>query len=398
MMSLKKYKLPSHLEKKILNEYLFINKKTNKQFPPKNGEVRIKKYKKKGVDIIEWFSWIDGKWKYYPIPDEFRKPVGGALPAGTIVEDKNKDGNVIHVRQKQEDGSWKYLPLPEKYRSNYTNPGLPEGTIRVYGTKIYKKQNEEWVLVEQRMKKSSLPEGTVRYRNCGKNGITQKKVNGKWVTVYKDREDYIIPENTPIGKYGPRPELRQLIYGVGINDIMIPEFTSSRIWRQWAGIIRRCDNNDPKWLKEHMSYSGCTLDPRWIKLSAFKEWVEQWDDYENKEVDKDILITGNKVYGPDTCLMVRQSINAWFKPYAAKGKLPLGVTWNTAWKKGKSPNPYRAQITLIKTGKRTHLGYYPTVEEASAAFESAKKEQIKILIESETDLKVKNALINSGLG
>ena len=380
-----------------LNDYLLISKKTTKQFPPKNGEVRIKKYKKKGVETIEWFSWIDGKWKYHPIPDEFRKPVGGALPAGTIVEDKNKDGKVLAVRQKQEDGSWKYVPLPKEYRSNYENMGLPEGTIRVDGTRTYKKQNREWVLVEQRMKKSSLPEGTVRYKNCGKNGngITQKKINGKWITVYKDRENYIIPENTPIGKYGPRPELRQLIYGVGINDVMIPEFTTSRIWRQWCGIIRRCDNNDPKWLKGHMSYSGCTLDSRWIKLSAFKEWVEQWDDYENKEVDKDILITGNKVYGPDTCLMVRKSVNAWFKPfYTTTGKLPIGVTWNTAWKTGKSSiNPYRAQITPLKSGKRTSLGLFPTVEEASAAFESAKKEQIKILIESETDLKVKNALL-----
>jgi len=241
--------------------------------------------------------------------------------------------------------------------------------------------------------KNKLPEGTVRYRPIGNSGITQKKINGKWVTVYKDREDYIIPENTPIGKYGPRPELRQLIYGVGINDIMIPEFTSSRIWRKWTGIIRRCDNNDPKWLKEHMSYSGCTLDPRWIKLSAFKEWIEQWDDYENKEVDKDILITGNRVYGPDTCLMVRPIVNGWFKPHLDYGDLPRGVSWNNGWKKGKSPKPYRAQITPIKTGKRTGLGYYDTIEEASAVFEEARKEQMKILIETEIDLKVKNAIM-----
>ena len=59
------------------------------------------------------------------------------------------------------------------------------------------------------------------------------------------------------------------------------------------------------------------------------------DDFENKEVDKDLLIPGNKVYGPDTCLMVRPIVNSWFKPNAAKGELPRGVSWNTAWKKGK---------------------------------------------------------------
>ena len=30
-----------------------------------------------------------------------------------------------------------------------------------------------------------------------------------------------------IGKSGPRPELRTLTYGVGINDVMIAEFSSS---------------------------------------------------------------------------------------------------------------------------------------------------------------------------
>ena len=117
------------------------------------------------------------------------------------------------------------------------------------------------------------------------------------------------------------------------------------------------------------------------------------DDYENKEVDKDILITGNRVYGPDTCLMVRPIVNGWFKPHLDYGDLPRGVSWNNGWKKGKSPKPYRAQITPIKTGKRTGLGYYDTIEEASAVFEEARKEQMKILIETEIDLKVKNAIM-----
>ena len=197
-----------------------------------------------------------------------------------------------------------------------------------------------------------------------------------------------------IGKSGPRPELRSLCYGVGINDVMIPYFTRTRTWRTWSGIIRRTNNRDPKWINEQnkISYLGCTLDSRWYKLSAFKEWIEQWDDFQNKEVDKDILIPGNKIYGPDTCLMVRPSVNAWFKPTVV-GDLPRGVTWNSYWKKNGTGKPYRAQITPIG-GKRTALGYYATIEEASAVFEKARKDQIKILIETEADLKVKNAMLN----
>ena len=199
-----------------------------------------------------------------------------------------------------------------------------------------------------------------------------------------------------IGKSGPSPELRSLCYGVGINDVMIPYFTRTRTWRTWSGIIRRTNNRDPKWINEQnkISYLGCTLDSRWYKLSAFKEWIEQWDDFENKEVDKDLLVLGNKHYGPDTCLMVRPIVNKWFKyKKHGGGDLPRGVSLNPSWKKGKSPNPYRTQITPIG-GKRTGLGYYATLEEASAVFEEARKEQIKILIETETDLKVKNAMLN----
>ena len=260
--------------------------------------------------------------------------------------------------------------------------------------------------MKRKSPRTAKPDGSVRVkkRPNGKE-VTYIKENGKWVYQKQYPNGFTDKwgnfhkvgrgESSVIGKSGPRPELRSLCYGVGINDVMIPYFTSTRTWRTWSGIIRRTDNRDPKWINEQnkTSYVGCTLDSRWYKLSAFKEWIEQWDDFENKEVDKDILIPGNKIYGPDTCLMVRPSVNAWFKPTKhGGGDLPRGVTWNNSWKKGRSPNPYRAQITPIG-GKRTALGYYATAEEASAVFEKARKEQIKILIETETDPKVKNAMM-----
>ena len=205
-----------------------------------------------------------------------------------------------------------------------------------------------------------------------------------------------------IGKSGPRPELRTLIYGVGINDVMIPQFTKTKTWKVWQGIVRRTDNRDPLWIgKKKKIYKDCTLDPRWFKLSAFKEWIEQWDNFESKEVDKDILIPGNLHYGPDTCLMVRSIVNSWFKPTdESKSDLPRGVCWNTNYKKGKSPKPYRAQISPlqvidgeVKVGKRTGLGHFLTVKDASDAFQKARQESLQILIDTETDVKVRDAIL-----
>ena len=238
-------------------------------------------------------------------------------------------------------------------------------------------------------------EGTIKtYKKASGAIETYKKIDGKWVYQKKD-------PNT-INLNGPRLKSRKLIYGVGINDVMIPGFIHTRTYRTWSGIIRRTDMRDPKFIAEERNqcYIDCTLDPRWFKLSVFKEWIEQWNDYENKEIDKDILILDNKIYGPETCLMVRPTINTFFKPNI-KRDLPRGVTQNTSYDGSRGgKNLYRAQITKIGEKKKNQsrlgmigLGHFPTIEEASAAYESARKEQIQFLIETETDIRVKNALI-----
>ena len=197
----------------------------------------------------------------------------------------------------------------------------------------------------------------------------------------------------PIGKSGPRPELRKLCHGVGINDVMIPYFTRSRVWKKWNDMLCRCySRSTPRQRLKYYSYEGCTVDKRWHKLSVFKAWLEQWEDYENKDLDKDILIPGNKVYGPDTCLVVRPIVNAWFKP-TVTGEFPRGVCRNSHYKFGNGSRPFRAQITPLTTGKRTNLGFFLTPEEASVCFEKVRREQLLILAEEETDPIVKEALL-----
>ncbi len=230
-------------------------------------------------------------------------------------------------------------------------------------------------------------EGTIKtYKKASGATESYKKIDGKWVYQKKDPNtmnmDGIIS--------------RKLIYGIGINDVMIPGFSKSKTARRWRLLFRRTDRRDPN-IYGFETYKDCTLDPRWFKLSAFKEWIEQWDDYENKEIDKDILIPGNKIYGPETCLMVRKSVNLFFKPNI-KRNLPRGVYHVPKFKEG-GKNPYLASIVRCGEKKKNqsrlgtiHLGHYPTIEEASAAYESARKEQIQFLIETETDIRVKNAI------
>ena len=186
---------------------------------------------------------------------------------------------------------------------------------------------------------------------------------------------------------------RKPVYGVGINDVTEVGFTGGRIWKVWQQMIRRTDGRDPQHKFYHY-YKDCTMDESWFVLSEFKKWVETFDDWEMKEIDKDLLIEGNMHYGPDTCLMVDPVWNTLYKSNAVKGDLPRGVVYNS-WKKRLAKKPYRAQITLFEdrfTGKRTHLGSFVTVEMASDCYKKARRERIRKQLELETDIRVIEAV------
>ena len=64
---------------------------------------------------------------------------------------------------------------------------------------------------------------------------------------------------------------------------------------------------------------------------------------EGWQLDKDILIKGNKIYSPDTCCFVPSEINNLFVGCnKSRGSLPIGVTFNKRLKR------YVAQISKNK--------------------------------------------------
>ena len=92
------------------------------------------------------------------------------------------------------------------------------------------------------------------------------------------------------------------------------------------------------------------------------------------EIDKDILCKGNKIYSPQTCIIVPQRINKLFtKSNKLRGDLPIGVYYNKQNKK------YRSQISKIENGKkqRVYLGLYNTPQEAFESYKKAKENYIK---------------------
>lgn len=189
----------------------------------------------------------------------------------------------------------------------------------------------------------------------------------------------------------------KLLFGVGVNDadynVCKTEQINGKtkiIWKcsfytTWSNMLAR--SYDINKFKNNPSYLLCSTVSDWHYFSVFKSWMET-QDWEGKQLDKDILFPGNKVYGPDTCVFIKPNINTFLiETNAGKSQLPIGVYWHNRDQK------YVAQCNCVITGKRIFLGYYTTPTEAHKTWLSFKLEQAKILAAEQTDQRVAKALV-----
>lgn len=196
------------------------------------------------------------------------------------------------------------------------------------------------------------------------------------------------------------PNRRRLVFGVGINDadyLVHAEFNdvdalNRRIrklawacpcYQRWKKMLARCYCQ--KELDRFPSYRGCSVHPDWLRFSVFKAWMEQ-QDWEGKELDKDLLVPGNRVYGPETCVFIPSHLNTYLTDKKSKStNLPTGV-------KLQKSGRYSASASC--KGKRAHLGMFNTAEEAAQAWLRCKLEHATRFAAEVGDERIGAALIN----
>lgn len=148
---------------------------------------------------------------------------------------------------------------------------------------------------------------------------------------------------------------------------MAGKLTRDKAYRAWLHMKYRCSSEN--FQKKYPTYSGCSVCPEWEHdFDKFYQWAEEnyytvgWGQM---DLDKDILVKGNKVYGPDTCCFVPHSINAMFViSDGSRGNLPVGV-----FESGKK---YQAGMT-VDYKKKIYFGSYDTPEEAFAVYKRHKE-------------------------
>jgi len=181
---------------------------------------------------------------------------------------------------------------------------------------------------------------------------------------------------------------RSLVYGVGLNDSdynTITKRNNKIIWRcqfyaKWEGMLKRCYSS--RYHKTRPTYIGCSVCPEWRYFSKFRLWMEN-QKWEGLELDKDLLVKGNKIYGPNTCCFIPQAINSIFGHGCKKKSnlhLPEGVgsTYN-----GK----YRVRVTI--TPNKEYSKTFSSFKEACICALEKKIEAVEYGIISYPELDVR---------
>lgn len=172
----------------------------------------------------------------------------------------------------------------------------------------------------------------------------------------------------------------RLVKGVGINDL--PRGSSyyrdennkklnHTFYDKWKNMLSRC--YDQKLHQKHPTYVGCSVCEEWKSLSKFKEWLDQQPlERHSWPLDKDILFTDNKVYSPETCILVPHWLNNFvIESGATRGKYMLGVYWDN--QRGK----FKSQVSIGEgTGKQKCLGRFTDELSAHLAWKAAKLQMI----------------------
>ena len=167
------------------------------------------------------------------------------------------------------------------------------------------------------------------------------------------------------------------VCGVGCNDVAFQNWVNGRqIWQYklWHDMLVRCFCE--KFKSRCPTYKDVLLCEEWLSFANFLEWCNKEVGYKGKQggcqLDKDILVRGNKTYSPETCCFVPRAVNGLLNSNGnSRGKYPQGVNFH------KKTGKFVVQLSV--DGKQKHLGLFNTLEDAFAAYKIAKEAQIKIV-------------------
>lgn len=162
---------------------------------------------------------------------------------------------------------------------------------------------------------------------------------------------------------------KKTTYGMGYlgcNDSSAYKGDVSYI--KWANMMQRCFSDEVHENKPY--YAGCTVDVEWLNFSNYREWHKKNSMGDRKvDLDKDILIPGNMMYGSDTCTLVPHFTNTIFETRNADAGIVL------------NDDTGKYDVTMSVLGSKKKVGTFDTHEEAQNGYIEYRQNYIKDVAE-----------------
>ena len=181
------------------------------------------------------------------------------------------------------------------------------------------------------------------------------------------------------------------VFGVGIIGAKYPitiNGVKTKEYVLWKGMLQRCYSDT-----QYPTYEGCEVSDNFKSYEYFYEWCNSQIGFavEGFELDKDLLLKGNKIYSENTCVFIPSEINSLLvKREALRGEHLIGVSWRNTKK------AFVAQVNKNK-GSPEWLGSFNTELEAFNTYKTAKETFIKEQAnkwKGKIDERAYNALMN----
>ena len=168
------------------------------------------------------------------------------------------------------------------------------------------------------------------------------------------------------------------VHGVGIIGAKYPATVNGVLTKEyilWHSMLVRCYSDTSK--KKNPTYEGCKCSENFKSYEYFYDWCHKQIGFDNDgdgnpfQLDKDLLVKGNKVYNESTCVFLPKEINLLLiKRESLRGEYLIGVYWH------KTNKAFVARVAKNK-GKQEYLGSFKTGLEAFNAYKEAKEAFVK---------------------
>lgn len=169
------------------------------------------------------------------------------------------------------------------------------------------------------------------------------------------------------------------IYDVGVVGIKYPmrirnssgKYIHLEEYKIWCSMLSRCYSE--KYHTRYKSYKDCLVSENFKHYEYFYEWCHDQVGFGNEgwQLDKDLLVKGNKVYSEEACIFLPREVNNIFiKRKEKRGEFPIGVS------SYKENGKFIARLS-VGNDVQKHLGLFETYNEAFYAYKEAKEKVIR---------------------